>query len=605
VHIDRQLIQKISDELDIVKVISRYLVLNKKGSSYVGLCPFHDDHNASMSVSPSKHIFNCFSCGAKGGVINFVERIEKLSFTAAAIKLAKELNIDTDTLETLSENDYKMERYLKLLEDVTKAYSLFLTVAAQGKAAREYLNNRGIPLDAINYFRLGLAPEGNKLFSAFTSGQYNYSPLDLIEVGLINADHFDFFRDRIIFPIGDTLGRVIGFSGRLYGSNNSGNKYFNSSDTIVFKKGDQLYNYDRAINSINITKTVYLMEGYMDVIAAYRAGVLNAVASMGTALSETQIFKLKNAAEKIVVCYDGDEAGVTATIKAIKLFKKQKISVQAILFPDGLDPDEYLRKYGATELERFLKESTLSDMDYVLESAARKVNKDDLNSIEKYRIAVFDYLNGSSEVVVHKVLEKASKIVATDINNLLADYATFTKSSLAGSAKTYEKIAIKKPLLDSIPSKINAANNKQSYQLSENMLIRLIYKNKELLRNTLYILDGLYIEDLNKTIESKLNEYYKNNLEFDINIFRTMLSSTEFDAFEKIKDLPGGDVKNTGKNISRLINYLKQYNYGFAKIELEKKLAENPNDETTIVKYQEIIRKITTFKDEKHDDTEK
>lgn len=351
---DNRIYEQIIDQTDIVAVIGSYLSLEKKGNSYVGLCPFHDDKNPSLSVAPAKRVFKCFACGVAGNVISFVSKFEKISYLAAARKLGKALGIALALTPEEVERE-KNRRYYEIMTEAAEFYHYYLTATEAGRPALAYLAKRGIDSKAVAKFQIGLAGQGrDELFTMLTAK--GYLPIDIAEVGLASerGDRWvDVFQGRIMFPLCDLSGAVTGFSGRKYLPGDETSKYLNTSETLLFKKGEQLYNYHGAKSVAAQTGTIYLTEGFMDVIAFSLAGYDNAVAGMGTALTPSQATALARAAHRVVIAYDGDAAGTAATKAAVKLLSGKTKDLEVLAFPDDLDPDDFFRAKGRDQFTVF------------------------------------------------------------------------------------------------------------------------------------------------------------------------------------------------------------------------------------------------------------
>lgn len=347
-----EFIDKLRSQSDIVSVISEYVPLKKRGRNYWGCCPFHHEKTPSFSVTPDKGFFYCFGCQAGGNVFNFLMKVDNLTFMEAVKKLADRLNIPLPEKEK-SERDRQREKEIAglLRANATAAdfYHACLTKTGYGKAAREYLARRGVDDAAIAAFRLGFAPPAWDKLTAALTGR-GFSPETLVKAGLAvprsgGDGVYDRFRDRVIFPIADARGRVIGFGGRVL--DNSQPKYLNTAETPVFNKRHVLYGYDLAQQAIKQAGKAIVVEGYMDLIALHASGVKNAVASLGTSFTPEQARILARHAQEVAFAYDSDAAGQNATLKALATVRAVGLTVRVITLPDGKDPDEYIRRHGA------------------------------------------------------------------------------------------------------------------------------------------------------------------------------------------------------------------------------------------------------------------
>ena len=279
--LSKTIINKVINETDIVEVISEYVPLQPKGKSMFGLCPFHDDQNPSMSVSREIKMFNCFSCNTKGNVIDFVAKYENINVDKATLKLAKRLGMNIQYRQ--SAEDIRNEKRYQIMEEATRFYEFYLHNSKEGQVALEYLAKRGITDEMIKRFRIGLAPsEINYLHFALNEKQVDF--LDQVELGLVRENKetgpYDLFRSRIMFPLSDAYGRVVGFSGRIYLAGDNNAKYINSPESSFFHKSNLLYNLHQATVHAKRIDKIYLFEGFMDVLAADLAGIKNAVATM-------------------------------------------------------------------------------------------------------------------------------------------------------------------------------------------------------------------------------------------------------------------------------------------------------------------------------------
>lgn len=345
--LDKVMIEEIRSSINIVDVISQHVHLSKAGTNYLGLCPFHGEKTPSFNVNAQKQFYHCFGCGKSGDIFKFLEDYKQIPFREAVKEVADMAGIVLE-IDTRPAQDNPNQALFDLHNQAARIYHTVLTATEEGAKAREYLHNRGISDEIIEKFNIGLSLSDNDFL--YQSVKQKFEESVLTNSGLITfAENriFDSFRGRIMFPLNDKNGQVIAFSGRIWRSEDLSNKtlakYKNSTTTSIFNKSEALYNLDRASQSIKKTREVYLMEGFMDVIAAYENGVSNAVASMGTALTEGHIRKLRSVTKKFILVYDGDKAGQNAIYKALNLLASDDVEVVRI--PDGLDPDEYNKAY--------------------------------------------------------------------------------------------------------------------------------------------------------------------------------------------------------------------------------------------------------------------
>ena len=346
VYYSPEIIEEVLSRNDIVSVVSDYVKIERKGSNYWGLCPFHGEKTPSFSVTPSKQIFYCFGCHKGGNAIHFVSSIEGISYFDAIRTLAERVGMQLPE----GDNDAEVQKALrkkKIIEANTDAARFFRERLFETPVAMEYFTNRGLSVQTIKKFGLGYAlPEWDSLYKHLKG--LGYADDLLVESGLCirtqKGTLVDKFRDRVMFPVFDVMGKVIAFTGRLLSKEAKEQKYVNTPETIAYHKGKQLYamNFAKKVQ----TTQIILVEGNMDVISLHQAGITNVVASMGTALTDSQCRLLKKHCEEVVVSYDADGAGQKATMRGLDILSKVGCRVKVISVPDGKDPDDYVRANG-------------------------------------------------------------------------------------------------------------------------------------------------------------------------------------------------------------------------------------------------------------------
>ncbi len=393
-RLSQEKINEIRQSVDIVDVIGEYLPLEKKGRNYVALCPFHDDTHPSMSISPDKQIFMCFVCGTGGNVFTFLQKYLKISYIEAVKKVAEIGHIDLSEyhLDVASAPVSKKNAELyQMHEEAQKIYSYYLNTKL-GLEAKTYLMKRHFSDELIKEFQIGYAPLNQTLYPAFS--KLGFSEIDMVKSGLVieSRQHFDRFQDRIMFPLYNQQGQVVGFSGRIYKPTQTDSKYMNSPESDIFIKGETLYHYHQCKEAVKAAGFVYLLEGFMDVIAMYKAGIENTVAIMGTSLTKGHIQALRRITHSIHLCLDGDAPGQAAMGKAARELEKAGFQVSIIVLPDNHDPDEIYEQQGKDGLLQALKK-TLKPIEFLMEFEYQKIdahNYDDRKSyLEKmcYEIA--------------------------------------------------------------------------------------------------------------------------------------------------------------------------------------------------------------------------
>ncbi|SCG83598.1 DNA primase [Proteiniborus sp. DW1] len=351
--LDENIIRDIRESNDIVDVITEYITLKHAGANFIGLCPFHNEKTPSFSVSPSKQIYHCFGCGEGGDVISFIMKYTNLDFIEAVKLLANRVNITIDEKE--ANVDLKTKKDKEIATNINKEVArYFHNNLLNDRSALDYLYNRGLKEKTIRAYGIGYSRDSwDDVLSFLLNRGYSLEQIEKSGLVVKHSDgnrYYDRFRGRIMFPIIDTRGRVIGFGGRTTG--NAQPKYLNSPDTSAFSKGNNLY-------GLNIAKKycrnkIILVEGYMDVISLYQHGINYCVASLGTALTPNQSKLLKRYSNDIYICYDSDNAGLNAASRALDILKEEKIEAKVILLPEGKDPDEFVKENGMDRFQYFL-----------------------------------------------------------------------------------------------------------------------------------------------------------------------------------------------------------------------------------------------------------
>src|SRR6201988_968382 len=355
------LAEKVKQQADIVRVIGEYVQLKKAGQNFRGLCPFHSEKTPSFNVHPTKQIYHCFGCGQGGDVFKFVMEMEKVEFRDALKIVAEKCGIPLPRRKERSPEEHRENQQRTTLVEIHReAQSYFvkqLEGTLEGKAARAYLEDRGLDKDTIARFGIGYAPSGGDLLLRHFRGKYPEKTL--LESGLISRDqsgrHFDRFRRRITFPIANESAKIVAFGARALGDDQP--KYLNSPETPIYSKSNVLYHLDRAKDALRRQDFAILVEGYMDAIAVARAGVSNVVASCGTSLAEPQIKLLGRFTKRVIVNYDPDMAGQAATERSISILLEQDFEVRVLALPGKADPDKFIREQGTDAYRKLLKES--------------------------------------------------------------------------------------------------------------------------------------------------------------------------------------------------------------------------------------------------------
>lgn len=359
----QKILEEVKNKVDIVDLISEYINLNKTGQNYRALCPFHAEKTPSFFISPSKQIFHCFGCGKGGDVVSFLMEYEKISFNEALSILASKAGIE---LQLQTQSSVPKDKIYKIYEIASKFYSIKLK---ESDKAQKYLKNRGIERESIEVFKIGYAPsEKNSLYEYLKKEGFDER---LIRISRLVNNFSDFFQDRIIIPITDLTGKTIAFGGRSIDSHSDVPKYINSPDSPIFKKGDTIFGLFQAKQHIKEKGYAILMEGYLDVILSHQYGFMNAIAPLGTALTSEQLNKIKRFTNKMLLIFDGDEAGIKATDRSLSPLFQAGFMVKIVSLPKGHDPASILQKYGDKQFKSYISKA-LTPVEFYLHILNKK-----------------------------------------------------------------------------------------------------------------------------------------------------------------------------------------------------------------------------------------
>lgn len=370
-NIPEEVIEAVLRQHDIVDTVGKHVHLTKQGKYMKGLCPFHSEKTPSFTVTPERQIFHCYGCGKGGNAIKFRMEIEGLTFPEAVRMMAEEAHIpyeDRGSALGGGAVNRELEQLLQAHEWSSKLYHFLLKNTEFGKPAMDYLKGRGFSDKAIDTFQIGYAPaRWDTLVQFLDKRSFNLE--DMEKGGLVSAKqdgtgYVDRFRDRVIFPLHNRSGKVIGFAGRILGEGQP--KYLNSPESRLFSKSRTLYNLHLAKADIRKKSQIVLFEGYGDVISAWEAGVHNGIATMGTALTESHAAMMRGLAEEIIVCYDGDQAGQAAALKSIPILEQAGFQTKIALLSEGLDPDEYIQKHGPDKFKEQILGGAVSSVKFRL-----------------------------------------------------------------------------------------------------------------------------------------------------------------------------------------------------------------------------------------------
>lgn len=564
----------IKSKVNIVDVISEYLPVEQKGKNYFAICPFHDDHNPSMSISPEKQIYTCFVCGASGNVFNFVANYEKVSFVSAVKKVAQKagINLDINVKDDYKPQDTKYDKYYKMF-DITNKYYQNNIKSVYGKKAIEYLHNRKIDDDIINEFEIGLSMNDNNVSKLLEKKGYDVN--ELIDIGLCGKkDNFiyDIFRNRIMFPLYNLDGKPVGFSGRIYNGEKD-SKYVNSKESIIFKKGNLLYNYHRALSHAREKHQIIVVEGFMDVIRLYTIGIKNVVATMGTAITKEHANLLMKLSKNIVLCFDGDKAGEKATISALDALEKIGITPKIIRLEDDLDPDDYIIKKGSDAYLTHLN-NPMSSVVFKINIDKSKTNFNDYNEISTYLKNISKELEKIDDKVVYELtVNKLSKETGVSCDTINDMVKSMPKNEI--------KVITKRTSL-----------KKDKYQKAEEYLVHYMLRNVDAV--LIYQNNVSYLNDpILSKIAMQILEFYEINRYINITDFTVFLED-KTDLIEKsliIDDLRLPDEVN----VDILMDYVKTIDEGILKREIEK-TKKQIKEEMDVAKKISLTEKLRNLK---------
>lgn len=564
----------IQRKVNIVDVISGYLPIEQRGKNYFAICPFHDDHNPSMSISPEKQIYTCFVCGASGNVFNFVMNYEKISFVEAVAKVASiaGINLSIKAPHKSRNKDDTYSKFYGMYELANKYYQNNIKTL-YGKTAISYLKKRNIDESVIKEFEIGLSLNDNNVTKLLKNKGFNED--DLIDIGICGKKDdfvYDIFRNRIMFPIHDSDNKVVGFSGRIY-NGESESKYVNSKESVIFKKGKILYNYSRALNEAREKKQIIIVEGFMDVIRLYTIGIKNVVATMGTAITKEHADLIRRLSKNVILCFDGDSAGQKATISALQMLENIGLEPKIIRLEDGLDPDDYIVKKGKEKFQNHLI-NAMSSLQFKLYVNKEHTDFNDYKQISNYINSAAKELEKIDDKVVYELtIKNLSKETGVDIDTI---------NSLL------KNIPKKKPELITKPLRVK----KSKYEMAEEYLIYYMLRSKEAILQ--YQNDVAYLTNKNLAmIAIKILDFYEKKGYINVTDFTLFLEDNDVLINEVLKidsfDLPD-EV-----DVNVINDYVKTIDEGILNSEI-KKIKERISAESDVAKKVILLEKLATLK---------
>ena len=569
-NISYEEILSIQRKANIVDIIRDYVPLTQRGKNYFGICPFHDDHNPSMSVSPEKGVYKCFVCGNAGNVFNFVMEYEKVSFYEAVKIVADKIGISIDISTSKKENTKKSPLY-DIYNIAYKFYQNNLNTV-YGKDAKKYLLNRKIDEDVIKNFNIGLSLSDSELCNALKSKGFKDDDIVSSGVAVQNGNNiYDIYKNRIMFPLYDLEGNVVGFSGRIY-NQKSESKYINTKETEIFKKGELLYNYHIAKKEARKEKNIIVVEGFMDVIRLSTIGIVNVVATMGTAVTKYQLNLIQKLAPNITLMFDGDKAGEKATNAFIELANGNDSNIKVVRLEDNLDPDEYILTKGKDKMIYNLSHAQ-SVYDYKLSSYKENIDFNDSKEVS-------NYIN-----VMIKEFEKIDDDIVREIEiKKLSESTNVSYDLIKSKLKEKEK----KVIITHKPKNIKINKYEKA---SKYILYRMINDNNMIL----YYFNNLsYLpNDTERKLASEIVLFYKKFNSFNLSDFIIYLEDKK-ELINLVVDI--SDLKYTedelNDNIDNYFDVIKESLYNNQIVKLTSELKNESNS----VKKIEIAQRIVDLK---------
>ncbi len=550
--IDQITIQRIIDTSRIDEVVSEFITLKKRGSNYIGLCPFHNEKTPSFSVSPVKGIYKCFGCGKAGNAVNFLMEHEHIQYPDALRWLAKKYNIEIQEKELTAEDIAKHDERESLFVATNFAQGFFVNSLAQtedGKAiGLSYFHERGFRDDIIKKFELGYSSEKSTTFyqHAIKNG---FKEEVLLKAGLINKGNYDSFSGRVIFPLHNLSGRVVGFTGRILKEAQNKPKYFNSPESEIFHKGKILFGLYLAKKTISEKDKCYLVEGNADVVSMHQSGIENCVASSGTALTVEQISLIKRFTKNIILIYDSDPAGIKATIRGIDMLLEEGMHLKVVLLPEGEDPDSYAQSHSSSELIEFLEKEEKDFFAFKTNVLLKDAGKDPVKRSEVFTDIVKSLALIPDNILRSLYIKDCGKLLNIEEQLLYSEVAKriISKKFNVPTYINATELVNTQPQTPQLPSIIDDFYaEEQEYEI---LRILFLYGNKVLYKEEK--------EGETEEIEHKVVEYIINELVNDVQELRNLVYHKVFKIFcEQLKNYGIIEIKEFVYNSDEVIQKL-------------------------------------------------
>ena len=573
-RIPEEKVEQVRSAVNIADFIGQYVQLKKAGKNLFGLCPFHEERTPSFSVNEQKQIFHCFSCGRGGNVFSFIMDLENLSFPEAIVKVADFGHIDlpatyTAQSQPATPRDQQQADLLKLYADSAKMYQHILVNTELGEPALKYLHERGLDDETIKTFGIGYAPANQLLLDFFKEHQTDYQLLRQSGLFIENqsGDLRDRFIDRVLFPIKDASGRVIAFSGRILKKSPNEPKYLNSPETKLFNKRSVLFNFDLARGPIRQQKSVVLFEGFMDVIAAYRSGIQNGVASMGTSLTDEQIYMLERVTDTLYVCYDSDMPGQKATDRALKLLGgNSRLNLGVIQMPDGMDPDEYLRAQGQEKFVQVFEDGKQTPTAFEMQYLKHDLNLQNTPDQLTYLQAVLQQLAQLSSSVEQDLY--LNQLVAEfdldkdDLKQQLRSLVGQQAVRRGGSRSDTQQMApppVPAPL-GPPPAKVDGGSTNSGplsrVEKAERLLLYRLLNDHDVWLRVMAIAGFHFVHDSYQQILVYAEAYFKTHNQFDLGNFTDFMTDSELQPVVTSLEFMDVASESSKEEIADLVNVI-------------------------------------------------
>lgn len=589
--INDNVLDEIRDRADIVDLIGEYVDLKRSGSNYMGLCPFHSEKTPSFSVSPSKSIFKCFGCGVGGDVITFAMKRENLSFPEAVEFLADKYNVRLEVYK--DENKEAREKRNRLYEINREAGLHFLKNYEASQKTQLYLKNRMLSDKTIRSYGIGYSKDSwTDLYDHLT--KMGYREDELLELNLIskskNGNYIDRFRDRVMFPIINRNNRIIGFGARAFGDAKP--KYLNSRETPIFHKGSNVFNIN-IISRESTRERIILVEGYMDVISLYNSGINYSIASLGTSLTIDQANIIKKMAREIYICYDSDSAGINATSRAIDIFLQAAVKPKIIELEGGLDPDDFIKKYGIEGFENKIK-SAISYIEFKIKKLKENFNLEDSEGLSNFTIESAKILSSIKNPIERDIFVKDFSRKYNISYTAIENYINYLNRNKLKETKR-EKFKVKKNTNVVKSNKARAQEELLSYSLLDNDIYKYI-------RNKIEVF--YFTNAMTRAVFEEIPRLYEDEME--VRDFLSLLESNRLIDKEFVENILSiiNDIHVNDKIVDELINTIEGYYLRDRKNKILENIEKLQGEENknllleALKELQEINLKLNELKEE-------